>query len=235
MTLEAWERRTDWPMTVLAVVFLAVYAWPILDPGLGSPLTTALGWLNVAIWALFAVDYAARVSLAPERRAYVRSHWYDVPLLMLPMLRPLRALRAVLALKRMGRRARLSFRGGAITLVICAVPLVVFVAALAVLDAERSDADANIVSFGDALWWASTTVATVGYGDRVPVTTEGRLVAVGLMLAGIGLVGVVTATLASWFVEKLGAVEAAEEQTASDVAAVAAELRALRRDLDSRS
>nr|MBA3233489.1 two pore domain potassium channel family protein [Propionibacteriales bacterium] len=85
-----------------------------------------------------------------------------------------------------------------------ALPLVVFVAAVAMLDAERGAADANIESFGDAAWWAVTTMTTVGYGDRFPVTTEGRLIASALMLAGIALLGVVTAALASWFVERIG-------------------------------
>jgi len=71
---------------------------------------------------------------------------------------------------------------------------------LAVLDVEQDAADANITTFGDALWWATTTVTTVGYGDRYPVTTEGRLIAVALMLVGIGLVGVVTAAVAAWFI-----------------------------------
>jgi voltage-gated potassium channel len=69
--------------------------------------------------------------------------------------------------------------------------LVLFVAALAVLQAERGHPGGNIESFGDALWWAVTTVTTVGYGDRFPVTTTGRFVAGGLMLAGIALLGVV--------------------------------------------
>ena len=75
--------------------------------------------------------------------------------------------------------------------------LTLFLAALAVLDAERSADNANIVTFGDALWWATTTATTVGYGDLFPVTTEGRWVAVGLMVAGIALIVLVTAGLAA--------------------------------------
>jgi voltage-gated potassium channel len=75
--------------------------------------------------------------------------------------------------------------------------------AVTVLDAERNAPGANITSFGDALWWASTTVTTVGYGDRYPVTTEGRLIAVGLILVGIGLVGAVTASVATWIVSRV--------------------------------
>ncbi len=106
--------------------------------------------------------------------------------------------------------------------------LVLFVSALAVLDAERDSPDANITSFGDALWWAATTVSTVGYGDRYPTTTAGRFVAAGLMVAGIALLGVVTAALASWFVTRLGQVELTQEETRSEVTELAAEVRRLR-------
>jgi hypothetical protein len=81
----------------------------------------------------------------------------------------------------------------------------------------------------------STTITTVGSGDTFPVTGAGRLIAVGLMLAGIALLGVVTAALASWFVEKIGEVEAAEEQTQLDLARVLAELEALRSEVGGAS
>jgi voltage-gated potassium channel len=112
-----------------------------------------------------------------------------------------------------------------------AVALVAFIAALAMLDAERGEPDATVATFGDALWWAATTVTTVGYGDYFPSTTEGRLVAVGLMVTGIALLGVITAALASWFVEKVGEVQAAEQRTGSEVAELLAEVRALRADV----
>jgi voltage-gated potassium channel len=75
--------------------------------------------------------------------------------------------------------------------------------AVAVLDAEQNAPGANITSFGDALWWACTTVTTVGYGDRYPVTTEGRMIAVVLMVVGIGVVGAVTASVAAWMVSRV--------------------------------
>jgi voltage-gated potassium channel len=75
--------------------------------------------------------------------------------------------------------------------------------AVAVLDAERKAPRANIKSFGDALWWACSTVMTVGYGDRYPVTTEGRVIAVVLMVVGIGMVGVITASVATWMVSQV--------------------------------
>jgi len=115
-----------------------------------------------------------------------------------------------------------------------AASLILFVASLAVLDAERGREGADIGSFGDALWWALTTVTTVGYGDRFPVTGTGRAVAAGLMLSGIALIGVVTATFASWLIEKVQEVEdAAQTATRRDIEALAEEVAQLRRTLEA--
>ena len=86
--------------------------------------------------------------------------------------------------------------------VLLAVGLIVFSCAGLVLSFEGNAPGSNIHNFGDAIWWAIVTVTTVGYGDRYPVTPGGRGVAVVLMLVGIGLIGVLTATVASYFVEQ---------------------------------
>jgi voltage-gated potassium channel len=75
--------------------------------------------------------------------------------------------------------------------------------ALAVLDAEEGAPEANIKTLGDALWWSSTTVTTVGYGDLYPVTTQGRLIAVALIVVGVALVGAITASVAAWMVAQV--------------------------------
>lgn len=112
--------------------------------------------------------------------------------------------------------------------------LVLLLASLAVLHAERGHEGANIDDFGDALWWSATTVTTVGYGDRFPVTVTGRAVAVALMFAGIALLGVVTAAFASWFIERVAEVEeAGQAATRHDLEALTAEIAALRAELAS--
>lgn len=106
--------------------------------------------------------------------------------------------------------------------------LLIFVAGLAELDAERHSPKANITGFSDAMWWAMTTVTTVGYGDRYPVTTTGRLVAAGLMIGGIALIGAVTAGVAAWLIERVRAVEeGAQAVTRRDIAELAARLDVL--------
>ncbi len=189
--------------------------------------------MTVTTWLLFALDYIARLALSVDRWQFVRTNLLDLAVIALPLLRPLRLLRLVMLLNVLNRRAGGSLRGRVAVYVAGATSLVLFVSALAVLDAERGAEDANIATFGDALWWAMTTVSTVGYGDRFPVTETGRLVAGGLMLAGIALLGVVTASLASWLIERVQQVEEeSQAATRRDVAALTAEVAALRMALD---
>lgn len=229
--VERWERRTSAPLLVAAVLYLFAYAWPILQPDLPRGAALACAAVSWAVWVLFAIDLLVRLTLAEHRWQFLRRNWLDVATLAVPMLRPLRALRAVVALNILSRRSQGFVRGRVVAYVVAAVALVGLVAALAVLDAERANPDANIESFGDALWWAATTVTTVGYGDQFPTTAEGRFVGVGLMLTGIALLGVITAALASWFVEKVAAMQAAEERTEAEMTDLATEVRALRRDI----
>jgi voltage-gated potassium channel len=84
-------------------------------------------------------------------------------------------------------------------------------AAAAMYDVERRAPSGNIKTFPDELWWAITTVTTVGYGDRYPTTGTGRLVGGALMLVGIALLGVITASIAAWFVDRLRDVQVAED------------------------
>lgn len=207
--VQRWERRAEVPLMLLAVAFLVAYAWPVLDPRMSPDLRTVLTLASWTVWAAFAVDFAARIYLAEERRRYVLAHWYDVALIALPMLRPLRLLR-LLALARVLHRSSAGSLVGKVSTYVAGVALMSLgLGAIAVLDAEQGAKGANITNFEDALWWAATTVTTVGYGDHFPVTTAGRIVAVALMLIGIASIGAVTAGVAAWFIAQV----AAERQT----------------------
>ncbi|WP_406832498.1 potassium channel family protein [Pedococcus sp. KACC 23699] len=203
MSVERWERRSEVPLLLLALAFLVAYAWPVLDPRIDPTLATFLDYISWTVWAAFAIDFAVRLALARDRGNYAVRHWYDVALIVLPVLRPLRLLRLLAFVRILNRSAVGNLAGRVTTYVIGAAVMAVGLGAVAALDAEQDAPNANITTIGDALWWAATTVTTVGYGDRYPVTTTGRVIAVMLMVVGIALVGAITASIAAWFVSSL--------------------------------
>jgi voltage-gated potassium channel len=201
--VERWERRCEVPLLLLAAAFLLAYAWPVLDTRLDPDLRTLLTMLSWTVWAAFALDFLIRMMLADERGPYARQHWYDVALIALPMLRPLRLLRILALARILNRSATSSLVGKVSTYMAGTAAMAAALGSIAVLDAEQHATEANITTYSDALWWSATTVTTVGYGDRYPVTTEGRLIAVGLMLVDIALVGAITASVAAWMVAQV--------------------------------
>lgn len=229
--VDRWEEASFWPLTGISMVFLVAYAWPILDRDLPAPWPAAMLAVTWVTWGVFVVDYVARLLLTRPRRRlrFVRRNPLDLAVVLLPVLRPLQLLRALSVLN---RAAGSSLRGKVAAYVVGSTTLVLLVASLAVLDAERGTPDANITGFGEAVWWSFTTVTTVGYGDQFPVTGSGRLVAIGLMVAGIALAGVVTASLASWLLDRVEEVsEESRAATRRDVELLSAEIRALREEL----
>ena len=209
--LSRYERRSDRPLLALAVAFVGVYSVQVLERDLSTPVRILLEVVSWLVWAAFAADLGARTWLSGRPARYLLTHPVDVLVVLLPALRPLRVLRVFSA------GQTLLTRGGRLSLirsteaVALAAGTLVLIAALAVLDVERDAPESQITTLPDALWWAATTVTTVGYGDTVPVTGTGRLVAAALMIVGISLVGLVTATVAAWFVAQTRTAEAAEE------------------------
>jgi voltage-gated potassium channel len=198
--VEHWERRSEIPLVLLALAFLVAYAWPVIDPQLDADTVTVLTFISWTVWAAFAIDFSIRIAVADARLSYVRRHWYDVALIALPMLRPLRLLRLLALARILDRSASGSLAGTAVVYAAGTAVMAVGLGSLAVLDAERGEPKANITNFADALWWAGSTVTTAGPGEFYPVTGAGRIVALVLMLVGVGLVGVVIAAVAAWFV-----------------------------------
>ena len=234
MTQQKWRALTEWPLAGVAVLFLILYAWEIIAD-LSGPTAEVVEAIIWGTWIIFIADYIVNLVLATERWRWFRRHIPDLLIVALPMLRPLRLLRLVTLLTILNRTAGSAFRGRVVVYVAGAAALLVFVASLAVLDAERGAAGSSIETFGDALWWAFVTVTTVGYGDFFPVTFEGRLIAVGLMLGGIALLGVVTATIASWIVEKVAQREEDDAAaTRRDLRALSAQIAQLQSTLDAR-
>lgn len=208
---DRFSQLVDGPLMVLAIAMIPLLLAPIIFD-LSDDAERALLAADYVIWALFAIEYVTKLSLAPDRPRFFRTHLLDLALVALPMLRPLRALRSVRIL-RMLRLARLAgfavraistarkvLRTRGLNFVLLIVIALVFASAGLVLEFERGGGG-SIDSFTDALWWAVTTVTTVGYGDMIPLTAAGRGIAVVLMVAGIATFGILTAAIAAYFVE----------------------------------
>jgi voltage-gated potassium channel len=234
MTQQRYRDLADWPLTMTALIFLAAYAWQVIGriEGSGALWLEAVMW---ATWGIFAVDYVVNLWLADDRSGWFVRNLHELLIVALPFFRPLRLLRLVTLLSVLHRTLGDTLRGRVVTYVAGSAAMLVFVGALAVLDAEQSAPDAKIVTFGDALWWAMTTITTVGYGDMYPVTPIGRMVAAALMMSGIAVLGVVTASIAAWLVQRVEdtaeAVSDAEEPVRAGVADLAAEMALLRREI----
>lgn len=206
MTQESWRKRSEWPLLIAAVVFLAAYSVQVIS-NTEVPGVEILVW---GTWSVFVVDYIINLVLAADRWRWFVRNLHELAIVALPALRPLRLLRLVTLLRVMHQVGGNALRGRVLTYVLGAAALLIYAGALAVLDVEENAAGSNLTTFGDALWWAMTTITTVGYGDHYPVTVLGRCVAAGLMIGGIAVLGVVTASVASWMVESVAEETAAE-------------------------
>ncbi|MFF4346453.1 potassium channel family protein [Streptomyces sp. NPDC001530] len=226
-----WELHTQRPLLALAVAFALAYAVPIVDSSASRSLTATCTVVEWAVWGAFAADYLVRLVLARERREFVRTHWLDLCAVILPILQPLRLLRLVSTLLLVGRRARMASQIRLTTYVGGAVIGLLMFGSLAVLSVERDSPNGNIKTLGDAVWWSFTTMTTVGYGDHAPTTGLGRMLAVGLMLSGIALLGVVTANIAAWFISRFEKDDVEERRQTAAIEALTEEVRALRAEV----
>lgn len=224
-----WEKITEWPLTAVALVFLTAYAIPIAapeSPSWASELCENIVWIT---WGVFAIDYLIRLLLAERKWRFIKANLLDLAVVALPLLRPLRLVRLLALLSILNRTSTHQLRGRVVTYTAGGTVLLIVVGALAITDAERGQPGANITSLGDGFWWTVTTITTVGYGDRYPVTLAGRFIAVALMVCGIAILGVVTATIASWLVQRVSEVTQREEAaTRSQVERLQDELRDLK-------
>ena len=206
---ERWERATEYPLLALGLAFLVAYALPIIDPDFPTPWTAVFFAVEIVAWVAFAIDLIVRIAISHDRWRFIRTHPLDIAAVVLPILRPLQALRALSILFLSARGLHRILRNRVLTYVVIAAMGIWLIAGLAVTQAERGVVGANIHDVWEGWWWAFVTMATVGYGDVYPITIEGRLVAVGLVVTGIALVGTVTAYIASWFAAQTRAAELA--------------------------
>lgn len=188
-------------LTVLALAFLVAFSWPAFVSEIDPQTQRILDFVQWVSWVAFAADLFVGVIKADKKIKFLMHHPLEVITVLLPFLRPLRLLRVIsfgtLVIQKVavGRQFAITLK------VFLSSILLAYIGAVQITITERGVEGSNIKSFEDGLWWAVTTVTTVGYGDRFPTTTSGRILAVCLMLVGISLMGVITASVAAWFVK----------------------------------
>jgi voltage-gated potassium channel len=198
------ERVTKYPLALLGIAWLVVAIVVLTKDLNGSASTLLVGTLFV-LWAIVLVEYAVRLVITPDRIGYLKRRWVEPATVVVPPLQGwhLVGMEKMSLLVYEGElRVETILRHHSLFRVLIAAAGTLFLGAWLVLLFEEKAKGSNIHSYPDALWWAIVTVTTVGYGDRFPVTAGGRAVAVVLMLVGIGLIGVLTATVASVFVKE---------------------------------
>ena len=218
--LQRWERYAEWPLAAAALLFLGLFSVQVLarPHGREAYVLWVISWI---VWGLFIVDYVVRLYLASNRWHWFVRHLLDFAIVALPLV--------------LQRAIGNAFRGRIVVYTVSGVLLLIYTSSLAVFDKERFLPGATINSFGKALWWSITTVTTVGYGDVYPVTNTGRIIAVLLMIGGISLVGVVTAALASWIIERVSEEETViQTATAAHIEELRGEIRELSEELRGR-
>lgn len=196
-----WEKATATPLLILALVFLFDYAMPIINPDLEPGFLLFLGITNAVIWLVFAVDLVGRFILAEHKKPFIKRNIIMIISVVFPFFRLLRLISVLtMAMSRYGGSTRNKFGfyvlGGSL--------LLWFITGLAVTQAERGMEGSNISDVGDGWWWSLITLATVGYGDRFPVTSEGRFIGAVIVITGIALLGTISAFLASFLMDPSG-------------------------------
>jgi voltage-gated potassium channel len=200
-----FEERMAMPILIAAALLTAV-TLVLLFADISREARRTLLFVDLVIWALFAFDYLVRFTLATPKKRFVREEWLDLVLVVLPLLQPLRLAGAIVRLGRLNAAIERTTQGaqrlmGRHKLYIAltwAVGLMLIAAVVTpVVEPDKS----KITSFGDGIWWALVTMTTVGYGDLVPESVSGQVIGGVLMLAGIGILSLLTANIATLFLE----------------------------------
>ncbi len=201
---------------------------------LPGEISRLLQWIDLVACGAFFVDFVIRFRAAESKLAFMKWGWIDL-LASVPniqalrigrlvwVLRVLRLLRGVRSLHRLLALLFVNSRRGGVASVGIIMFLLVVLSSAGILAVERGDG-ANIRTAEDAVWWSVTTVTTVGYGDRYPVTPAGRMIAGVLMFAGVGLFGALSGLVASLFLGQ----RAEQDEMLAEIKALRAELGQMR-------
>ncbi|MFE5672508.1 potassium channel family protein [Agromyces sp. NPDC056523] len=200
-----WVHATSRPLAVFGVLFVVSYVIYVLWIDLPDWLRPILVTFLVAGWAAFVTDVIVQIALTPRGRrwSWMWRHPVEVLSALLPLFRALRVVSLVRHLPALERHTTGAVRARFVSEALTYAIVFVFFIALVTYHAERDAPGATIVTFGDAIWWAFVTLATVGYGDMYPITTLGRTYAVLLMAGGVAILGTASAALVSVLNERL--------------------------------
>ena len=212
--VDYWEKAAEKPMMVLSLIFAVIIVLPSAD----SISPTVRHWLehiDLAIWIIFGIDYVAKLFLSANRKHFIKSHLFELAIVVLPFARPLRLLRLIPLVGYFLRMSQHCLSGRLLQFAILAAVLVVVTSALIMFEIERHAPHPNIHTIGDALWWATVSITTVGYGDLYPTTAAGRVLAAVVLVSGIAIIGIVTASIAATFVRSDEVEEDARDSTSN--------------------
>lgn len=202
---EQWERVTRWPLIVLSIGFLVAYSVVAIDETRSHDEQLAIASVLAVAWLAFIIDPLVRYFLTPaaDRSAYFAAHRIDFFSAILPILRPFGLLKYLHIAPGFSGNGGNALRSRVIAAAAAYASLFVYTIAITVLQFEREADGATIRTAGEAIWWACVTLATVGYGDYVPVTAVGRTLAVVLMAGGVVIIGTASALVVSYLSERI--------------------------------
>jgi voltage-gated potassium channel len=225
--LERWQKRAEVPLASVGLVFLLSATIDVIFQPHGK-WDWVVPTLDGATWLVFFVEFWIRFRLADTRKRWLLRHAIEFVIILVPALRAFQIARVAMSFNALRRLSSSAFRGQVVLYTAFGALLLVWAASLGVLRAERGHND-EFHNIGDALWWAISTITTVGYGDTTPKMMLGRLWAAALMLGAIGLVASITAAFASFIVQHV----AEEEDKAREEiqAASSAEITDVRADI----
>jgi voltage-gated potassium channel len=238
MHISAGDQKAGPYQLAILVLTVAILLGIVADTVLNLPpeASRLVQFVDTLVCIFFLSDFVVRLYRAESKLAYLKWGWIDllasIPnveflrwgrlVRVLRIIRLLRGIRSVHKVIQMIYENRL--QGGVVSGALIAFLLVVF-SSVAVLVADQ-EPNANIRTAEEALWWSVTTITTVGYGDKYPVSTEGRLVGILLMLCGVGLFGLLSGSVASLILGN-------RDSSSSEMRLLLDKLSALERKLDS--
>ncbi len=228
------QDRLEWPVVVAALLTIPILV--IQESDFGETWETVAAILNWGTWLVFFAEAVIMLSVVPDRREWLRRHLIDIAVVVItPPFAPqawqngrlFRLIRLLRLVRVAALRRLLSLEGMKYAAAVAVGTVIVGGAVFA--SVEESN-EYGSISTWDGIWWAISTVTTVGYGDIYPESTAGRIIAITIMLVGIGFVALLTAFIADRFINVQAETEAKEDLILAELRQIRARLDALEGD-----